>query len=55
MKSWHLWEFPDNTRVYFKNEFREKLYIKLKEICCTKAEIARKLKTNKETIKLHFT
>jgi len=49
---WHVWDFPDNIRVYFKDEFRLKLYRKLKEICKTRVEIARRLKINEETIRL---
>jgi hypothetical protein len=48
---WHVWDFPDNIRVYFNNEFRLKLYKKLKEICKTRVEIARRLKTNRETVR----
>jgi len=48
---WHIWDFPDNIRVYFKDEFREALYKKLIEICKTRIEIARRLKSDKETIR----
>lgn len=50
-KEWHVWDFPDNIMVYFKEEFRLRLYTKLKEMCSTRDEIARKLESNKETIK----
>lgn len=48
---WHIWDFPDNIRIYFTDSFREKLYKKLKDVCKTRIEIARRLETNKETIK----
>ncbi len=51
VKEWHIWDFPDNIMVYFKEEFRLRLYTKLKEICGTRDEIARRLESNKETIK----
>lgn len=48
---WHVWDFPDNIRVYFDSSFRELLYKKLIKICRTRIEIARRLGTNKETIR----
>ncbi len=48
---WHVWEFPDNIRVYFDSNFRQLLYNKLIEICKTRIEIARRLETNKETVR----
>jgi len=48
---WHIWNFPDNIRVYFTDEFRELLFTELKRICGTTTEIANQLKTNKETIR----
>ncbi len=51
---WHVWDFPDNIRVYFNDSFRELLYSKLKGICKTRIEIARRLGTDKETIRRCF-
>jgi len=48
---WHVWDFPDNIRVYFDSDFRELLYKKLIKICKTRIEIARRLGTSKETIR----
>lgn len=50
-REWHVWDFPDNIMVYFNEEFRLRLYAKLKDICGTRDEIARKLESNKETIR----
>ena len=50
-REWHVWNFPDNIMVYFNEEFRLRLYAKLKETCGTRDEIARRLESNKETIK----
>jgi hypothetical protein len=51
MKCWHVWDFPDNIRVRFRDKFKKALYKKLIEICKTRVEIARRLKSNKETIR----
>jgi len=51
---WHVWDFPDNIRVYFKDEFRECLFKRLKEICGSRAEIGRKLKVSTTTIRAYF-
>jgi len=48
---WHVWDFPDNIRVYFDSSFRELLYKKLIKICRTRIEIARRLESSKETIR----
>jgi len=47
---WHVWDFPDDIWVKFTNEFRTWLYGKLKEICKTNNEIAKRLDSNKSTI-----
>jgi len=51
---WHVWDFPDNIRVYFKDEFREWLFKRLKEICGSRTEIGRKLKVSTTTIRSYF-
>lgn len=51
VKEWHIWDFPNNIIVCFNEEFRLKLYNKLKEICGTRIEIAKRLGSNKETIR----
>jgi hypothetical protein len=48
---WHVWNFPDNIRIYLNHDFRDLLYEKLIKICKTRIEIARKLNSNKETIR----
>lgn len=47
---WHIWDFPDNVRIYFTDEFREWLFKRLKEICGTRIEIERRLEVSRGTI-----
>ena len=48
---WHVWDFSDNIMVCLDSKCRELLYEKLIEVCKTRIEIARRLKSNKETIR----
>jgi len=48
---WHVWDFPDNIRVYFKDEFREWLFKRLKEICGSRYRLAKILNLHPMTIK----
>jgi hypothetical protein len=48
---WHVWDFPDNIRIYFADEFRLKLFNKLKEMCGSRYRLAKILKLHPMTIK----
>jgi len=48
---WHIWDLPDNVRVYFTNEFRIEFFNKLKGICGSRYRLAKLLNLHCMTIK----
>jgi intein/homing endonuclease len=48
---WHVWDFPENIRIYLADEFRLKLFNKLKEICGSRYRLAKILKLHPMTVK----
>ncbi len=48
---WHIWDFPDGIRVNFTSEYRQKLFIRLKEICGSRYALAKILNLHPMTVK----
>lgn len=48
---WHVWDFPDNIYVKFTERFRIKLFILLKNVCGSRAKLAKELGYDTTTIK----
>jgi len=53
-KEWHVWDFPDNIRIYFSDGFREWLFAELKNICETRAELSRRLGLHTSMVKSYL-
>lgn len=54
VKEWHVWDFPDNIRIYLIDEFREWLFNELKGVCGTRAEISRRLGLHTSVVKSYL-
>lgn len=50
---WHIWDFPDEIRVYFNDQFREKLFRTLKG-ASSRNKLARKFGVSTSIIKSYF-
>jgi hypothetical protein len=48
---WHVWDFPDNVRVCFSDEFRQHLFEVLKKVCGSRYRLAKVLELHPTTIK----
>ncbi len=48
---WHIWDFPDNVRIYFTDEFRKYLFETLKKICRSRYRLAKILELHPMTVK----
>ncbi|MGC8812622.1 MAG: LAGLIDADG family homing endonuclease [Candidatus Aenigmatarchaeota archaeon] len=50
-QEWHVWDFPDNVRIYLNDKFRKWLFEKLKEICGSRYRLAKLLNLHPMSIK----
>jgi hypothetical protein len=50
---WHIWDFPDNVRVYLSDDFRSRLFLLLKKKE-SRSKLAKKFDMNTSTIKSYF-
>lgn len=48
---WHVWDFPDEIRINFTAEFRQRLFIRLKEVCGSRYALAKSLNLHPMTVK----
>jgi len=48
---WHIWDFPDNVRIYFTDEFKKYVFETLKKICRSRYRLAKILELHPVTVK----
>ncbi len=50
-KEWHIWDFPDEVRICFSDEFREYLFKTLKKVCGSRYGLSKILELHPMTVK----